>query len=88
MTSNLSDGKYVSYSEGPTGTEALLKYYPGSYVGGIWGPPYLQGDVTQYFTDRRYAPGGVGLAWAPFDPFETDQTRITINLSPLAPHSA
>jgi hypothetical protein len=83
MVSSLSDGKYVSYAEGIQGTKAVLKYYAGHYVGGVWVPPYLQGDVTQYFTDRRYAPSGTGLTWAPFDPFATDQAEVTINLSPL-----
>jgi hypothetical protein len=84
MVTNRSDGKYGSYSEGPSGTHALLTYYPARLLGGLWIPPYLQGDVTQYFSDRRYNPGGgIGFAWAPFDSSRTDKTRVTINLSPL-----
>jgi len=79
MVTNRSDGKYASYLEGPTGTPGALNYYPAHSVGGFFFPPYLQGTMTQYFSDRRYAPSG-GFAWAPFNSAATDQTRITISL--------
>lgn len=86
MVTNRSDGKYGSYSEGSTGTPGILQYYPAHFVNGLWLPPYLQGDVVQYFSDRRYLPGGgIGFPWAPFDPSATDKTRVTINLNPLGP---
>jgi hypothetical protein len=84
MVTNRSDGKYASYSEGGSGTAGVLQYYPGRRIGVIWLPPYLEGDVVQYFSDRRYLPGGgIGFAWAPFNPLATDKTRVTISLNPL-----
>jgi hypothetical protein len=84
MVTNRSDGRYGSYSEGPTGTPAMLTYHPAHFIGGFWIPAYLQGEVVQYFSDRRYLPGGgIGFAWAPFDSSKTDKTLVTINLSTL-----
>jgi hypothetical protein len=80
MVTNRSDGKYASYSEGSAGTPGQLYYHPASNVGFFFIPAYLQGDVTQYFSDRRFTTSPGTFAIDPFDPARTDQTRVTILL--------
>jgi hypothetical protein len=77
---NRSDGLYASYLEAPTlvGTPSgsgTLTYHPPYTIGGWFFPAYLQGDMAQFFSDRRYAPYS-----SPFDPSKTDKTRVTISL--------
>ena len=80
MVTDRSDGKYASYSEGPGASIGHLYYYPAHISGLILFPAYLQGDVRQYFSDRRWASGPGLFAVNPFDPAHTDNTRVTINL--------
>jgi len=78
---NRSDGHYASYLESPTTAAGAvvpgpgkLTYHPPYTIGGWFFPAYLQGDMAQFFSDRRYGPGN------PFDPSKTDKTRVTISL--------
>jgi hypothetical protein len=80
VVTNRTDGNYASYSEGSVGSLGTLTYRPARWIRGISYPPALQGTMTQYFSDRRYAPNGSGLIWAPFDPGRTDSLGVTILL--------
>src|SRR5215471_3033038 len=74
MATNRADGLYVGYAVGK------LLYYPPVNVGWYWLPARLQGETTEYFSDRvfLYPPG----SWnqAPFDPTSTGQTGISVTI--------
>lgn len=85
VTTNRSDGAYVSYGElsdlsGAQGTLGPLVYHPASGIVGVdYVPPYLEGEVAQFFSDRRYTVGkGLELFSDPFDPTKTDNLGITV----------
>jgi hypothetical protein len=86
MASNRTDGTYVSYSEGGSGTPGIPAYHPATSSGFFRTPAYLQGTLTEYFSDRRYVPPpGLGFPWAPFNPGNTDSLGVTIYLGNAAP---
>ena len=65
MTTIQADG-IVSYGFG------ILDYAPG------FAPPgSYQGELRQYFSDRRYPQGG-----GPFDPVNNDSIRVQMGLGP------
>lgn len=85
LATNRSDGAYVSYGElsdtsGAQGLLGPLVYHPASGIVGIdYVPPYLEGEVAQFFSDRRYTTGkGLQLFSDPFDPSKTDNLGITV----------
>jgi hypothetical protein len=74
-TNELTRNNLVSYAEG------TLFYHPPSFVGLFRLPADFRSQangVTQYFSDRRFAPGGSGFPTAPFDPNNTDPLDVTI----------
>ena len=80
LVSNRSDGRYVTYGEMPTmsgnnGGSGPLVYYPANH----WGfPAYLQGTLSQFFSDRRFNQNG--FFNDPFNPQATDSLGIVIYL--------
>src|SRR6516164_4957287 len=82
MATNRADGLYVGYAEGISGGNALLQYYPAHIVGLQWFPPSLQGNLKEFFSDRRYYPAGA-IVSNPFDPDNTGTTRISITFPAL-----
>ncbi len=85
VATNRSDGNYVSYGElsdlsGAQGVLGPLVYHPASGIVGIdYIPPYLEGEVAQFFSDRRYTVGkGLQLFSDPFNPSKTDNLGITV----------
>lgn len=78
MATNRTDGQYVSFSEGQ------LLYHAPSSSGYFYLPAYFQGDMTQYFSDRRFdphpVPNGFLNPWAPFNPDKTDKLRVNVSL--------
>jgi hypothetical protein len=81
MATNRADGLYVGYAAGN------LFYHPQFTTGWVWFPARLQGETTEYFSDRQffYPPGSLNSA--PFDPTRTGQTGISITIPGVVPSS-
>jgi len=73
LTTNRSDGRYVSYAAGDLGNPLI--YVPAHWSGRVYLPPSLQGTVSQFFRDRTYDWSG---SFFPFAPTETDTLGVTI----------
>jgi hypothetical protein len=74
-SNEITRNNLVSYAEG------TLFYRPPHHVGIFWTSAQFASEangITQYFSDRRFAPGGGGFATAPFDPNNTDPLDVTI----------
>lgn len=85
MTGNeLTRNNLVSYAEG------TLFYHPAPSRGFLLFPANFSSEtngITQYFSDRRFAPDGDFLT-APFDPHNTDPLDITIFAPRFSPQYA
>lgn len=66
----------LRWSQYSTGS---LRYLPGSQNKKSFTRPSLQGDATQYFSDRRWAPPGQFAGVNPFDPTKTDKLHVGIS---------
>jgi len=81
LVGNNAAGGYDSFAEGPHGQPALFSYTPAQKIGNNTYPPYVKGNLTTYFSDRRFDPSNSGATpWAPFNPNSVDSATAQIFL--------